>query len=233
MPKTMTWCRVFFLIIIFGLLLNSQAISKALGTQTNEEDIEILQVTLTGYTLSIILDFDFSNAFSQLETQNSSLTVLVLFGNYSQQSIFNIDAVMLFIHTVANESFLFWMFGNPYQQIQFWQLGTENEHYQINGDQLTLYFLEYSKLYDSDITIYVFAKIITDFEVNQSASDFSFVLEKFIRDLPQQISFPSVSDTTSEKSTTETDSLTSTATESESTTKEAPSLIYGFELVTI
>ncbi|MFX0171881.1 MAG: hypothetical protein ACFE9L_08175 [Candidatus Hodarchaeota archaeon] len=146
------------------------------------EKIEVLQVMQIDSTISIILDYNLSST-SKLNT-NDLLAVLVIFSESTQEESFTVKAAMLFFQTADDQFFLFWTLEDPYQQAQNWQLGTENEHYQINDDLLTLNFIEFLGINNQEIEITVLAKISSDFEVNSHMNDFRVILDRFITDLP-------------------------------------------------
>ncbi|MFX0124473.1 MAG: hypothetical protein ACFFAE_12595 [Candidatus Hodarchaeota archaeon] len=161
----------------------------------NEQPVDILQVTRIGSSISIVLDYDL-NSTSQLDI-NESLAVMVVF---SQDESSTIEAAMLFFHTVEEEYFLFWMLGDPFTQAQNWQIGVENEHFQIEYELLTLNFIEFQGIKDPDMEIIVLAKINSVYEVSTYTNDFRPILIQFITDLPISYEFPSIeTKATSEK----------------------------------
>ena len=181
---------------------------------TNEKSVEIFQVIQTGPSLSITLDYDL-NATSQLE-ENESLSVLVVFGN--QENHFAIQAAMLFLHTQEGQYYLFWMLGDPYLQAQNWQMGRENEHFIVDKELLTLFFIEFSDINNQEIETSVLAQIDTDSGVNQQTNDFRIILDQFMSKLP--ISYPLVSS-----------SITQTS--DESTQSTSGSLSPGFTILSL
>ncbi|MFX0050810.1 MAG: hypothetical protein ACFE8U_05890 [Candidatus Hermodarchaeota archaeon] len=144
------------------------------------EQIDVLQVMQFDSTIKIVLDYNLSST-SKLDT-NDLLTILVIFSESTQEEPFIVNAAMLFFHTADDQFFLFWTLEDPYQQAQNWQLGTENEHYQINDDLLTLNFIEFLGVNSQEIK--VLAKISSDFEVNSHMNDFRVILDQFIANLP-------------------------------------------------
>ncbi|UCE14566.1 MAG: hypothetical protein JSV04_05145, partial [Candidatus Heimdallarchaeota archaeon] len=145
---------------------------------------------------------------------------------------------MLFFHTIENKFFLFWMLGDPYTQAQNWQIGTEYEHYLTSNNQLTLTFIEFSGISNTEIT--VLAMFTSDIEVNAYGNDFRMTLDQFIEYLPLTYELPTIESTTTapvtetstteEKTTTE-DKTTTTTTEEKRTTE--PSLTAGFTLISL
>jgi hypothetical protein len=185
---------------------------------TNEVDVDIFQITQIGPAISIVLDYSF-NATSQLEI-NESLVVLVIFSITTQEDPFTVKASMLFFHAGENKSFLFWMFGDPFRQVQNWQPGIENVHFVADNDLLTLNFIEFLEISDPEIESTVLAKITSGTEVSAYTNDFRTVLEQFITDLPISYEFPFILSTTSEgtsgSSTTTTGETGTTTTKGDS-----------------
>ncbi|MHA2224545.1 MAG: hypothetical protein ACXAC8_05045 [Candidatus Hodarchaeales archaeon] len=161
---------------------------------TSEKSVEIFQVVQTGPSLSITLDYDL-NSTSQLE-ENELLSVLVVFGN--QEDHFAIQAAMFFLHTQGGQHYLFWMLGDPYRQAQNWQMGTENGHFIVDNELLTLFFIEFSDINNQEMETSVLAQISPDSGVNQQTNDFRILLDQFISELP--ISYLSISYSTSDES---------------------------------
>ncbi|MFW9855047.1 MAG: hypothetical protein ACFFFG_08290 [Candidatus Thorarchaeota archaeon] len=154
---------------------------------TNEKSVEIVEVVQTGPAIAITLEYNL-NTTSQLES-NELLAVLVVFG--IQEDPFVIKAAMLFLQTVEGQYYLFWTLGDPYRQAQNWQIGNENEHFTVDAELLTLFFIEFSDINNQNLETTVMAQITANFELNQQANDFRPILDQFIGRLP--ISYPSKS----------------------------------------
>lgn len=183
MSKTSIF-TLFVLIFIFKAF-PALAITDRINLQT--DSVDILQVTQSGPTVSIVLDYNLSST-SHLDT-NELFTVLVVFSDSSPEDPLTIQAAMLFFHTSEDQFFLFWMLGDPYKQAQNWQTGAKNEHYQTNGNLLTLIFLEFQGINNQETEFKTLAKISSDFEINSQANDFRVILDLFLVDLPLSYEF--------------------------------------------
>jgi hypothetical protein len=182
----------------------------------NQQTIDILQVTKIGSSISIVLDYDL-NSTSQLDS-NESLAVLVVL---NQEEPFNIEAAMLFFHTVKEQYFLFWMLGDPYTQAQNWQTGVENEHFFTDGELLNLNFIEYLGISDPQINTIVLALITSACKVKNQTNDFRPVLDQFITYLPVYYEIPSIDKpVTSEETSTEVTQEDTTESKGEKSSEE-------------
>lgn len=222
-----------FLISLLLLVVAIGVFPVLAFTETfNEGGVEIHQVTQIGPSLLIVLDYDL-NSTALLDT-NESLAVLVIFSDSTEEGTLSVQAAMLFFHTDDNQFLLFWMLGDPYKQAQNWQKGTENEHFQTDGDQLTLIFIEFSAIQNPEIAISVYAKI-TSSEINAYTNDFRIVLEQFIEELTISKDFPitttqTTSEETSGPSTTEkTEATTST----KDSSQRSADIASGFTILSI
>ncbi|MFX0183313.1 MAG: hypothetical protein ACFE95_09565 [Candidatus Hodarchaeota archaeon] len=192
MSKTSIF-TLFILIFIFKAF-PVLTITNTINLPTSH--VDVLQVNQSGPTLSILLDYNLSST-SYLDT-NELLNVLVVFSDSSQEDPLTIKAAMLFFHTSEDQFFLFWMLGDPYKQVQNWHTGTKNEHYQTNGNLLTLNFIEFQGISNQETECKILARISADFEVNSQVNDFREILDFFIADLPLSYEFshlPTPSDT--------------------------------------
>jgi len=192
MSKTSIF-TLFVLVFIFKAF-PALAITDTINLPT--DNVDVLHVTQSGPTLSIVLDYNLSST-SHLDT-NELLTVLVVFSDSSQEDPLTIQAAMLFFHTSEDQFFLFWMLGDPYKQAQNWQTGAKNEQYQPDGNLLTLNFIEFQGISNQETEFKILAKISSDFEINSLVNDFRVILDLFLADLPLSYEFsyqPSPSDT--------------------------------------
>ncbi|MFX1283916.1 MAG: hypothetical protein ACFFB5_09685 [Promethearchaeota archaeon] len=179
----MKMSKTFLIPLLLLILAIGTFPTLAFANTSNEEYIEVHQVIQNGPNILIELDYDLSST-SLLDT-NESLAVLVIFSDSTNEDTLTIQAAMLFFHTDDNQFLLFWMLGDPFKQAQNWQEGTENEHFQTDGDQLTLTFIEFVGAQEPEITVSVYARI-TSSEINAYTTDFRIVLDQFIEELTTQ-----------------------------------------------
>ena len=220
---------IFILVFTFGSFRIQAATDNSTTSNnmvtslliTNEVDVDILQKTQIGPAISIVLDYSF-NTTSQLDI-NESLVVLVIFSITTQEDPFTVQASMLFFHTVENQFFLFWMFGDPFRQAQNWQPGAENVHFRTDNDLLTLNFIEFLEISNPEIESTALAKITSGTEVSAYTNDFRVVLEQFMTDLPISYESPIIIPATSETEAT-------TSTKESSQTRTGTS---GFTILSI
>lgn len=219
-----------FLITLFLLVLAIGTFPVlAFADTSNEGSVEVHQVIQNGSGILIVLDYNL-NSTSQLDI-NESLAVLVIFSDSTKEDTLPVQAAMLFFHINDNQFFLFWMLGDPFKQAQNWQKGTENEHFQTDGDQLTLIFIEFSDISNPEITMTVLAKISSCCEVNAYSNDFRVVLEQFIAELPKSYEFPITTTTSEVTSGPSTTGETETTTSSEESSRT--DIVSGFTILSI
>ncbi|MFX0015399.1 MAG: hypothetical protein ACFFB2_09880 [Promethearchaeota archaeon] len=199
MSKTLIFI-IFLLTLNLGTLpviAESDLPIKSIKNIKNNQTVDILHVTKIDSTISIIMDYDL-NSTSQLAT-NESLVVLVIFSITTDENLYKIQAAMLFFHTGENQYFMFWMLGDPYKQAQDWQSGVKNEHFEINGDQLTLTFIEFLNIGNPEIETTVIAKLAFVGEVSVTTINFRPILDQFIAELPISYEIPSIGSSSSEE----------------------------------
>jgi len=219
-----------FLITLFLLVLAIRTFPElAFADTSNEGSVEVHEVIRNGSGILIGLDYDL-NSTSLLDT-NESLAVLVIFSDSTKEDTHPVQAAMLFFHTDDNQFFLFWMLGDPFKQAQNWQKGTENEHFRIDGDQLTLIFIEFWDINNPEITMTVLAKISSCCQVEAYTNDFRIVLEQFIAELPILHEFPMTTTTSEETSGPSTTGETETSTSSEESSRT--DIVSGFTILSI
>jgi hypothetical protein len=166
----------------------------------SSEKIDVIQVTQINTKITIVLDYNLSST-SKLDT-NELLAVLVTFSESTLEDPFAVHAAIIFFHTVDNQFFLFWTLEDPYHQAQNWQLGTENEHYQIYNELLILNFIEFLGINNQETEIRVLAKISSNFGVTTHTNDFRVILDQFIADLPLSYEYLHTEPLTSKKKRT-------------------------------
>ncbi|MHA1993271.1 MAG: hypothetical protein ACW97Z_01895 [Candidatus Hodarchaeales archaeon] len=143
-------------------------------------DVAILEVTKSSSQLLVTLDFDLFAAPTRGETK--SLVVFILF-SIPLDATTNYVGSMLFFRTNEGSNFLFWMLGDPFSASGIWQMGSENEHFQVDQHQLSMIFIENSEMDDPDLQIISLAKFVDIGSFDQDYVDFQPILNEFQPDV--------------------------------------------------
>ena len=110
------------------------------------------------------------------------------------------------------------MLGDPYKQAQNWQEGTENEHFQIIDETLTLNFIEFIGINNPGTEAIVLAKITLEFNQTDQMNDFRTILDEFVAYLPRPHEIPPTETTSEPTTTTSVEESTTTPTTSKEET---------------
>jgi hypothetical protein len=158
------------------------------------ERVPVIDVFQSGSHVSITLNYNFSTT-GQLGN-DGCLAVLVAFMNRTSNAP---EAAIMFFHTIKDQFLSFWMIGDPYHQAQHWQ---HSDHFQVNCSLLSLDFIEFLDISNTDIHLVVLASILTDFNLDTQTGDFQSILEEFEPDLHVDYWYPESTTTTTKLSTT-------------------------------
>lgn len=213
---------LIILFLSYSLLAGISLTQGSIEAPLTFNEITIYDVFQSGPYISIILDYNFST--TTLLSDSGTLAIVIAYVNHSSS---NIEAIELFFHTPSNDFHLFWMIGDPLQEVQQWYLGNIFEHYQVQENQLDLSFIEFLNINDPTIEILVKARILEDVTISSQSDDFSIILEYFFDVLPLpawSYSYPTTTSTFTTSWTTSTHSDTSTT---------KPSITTGFSFLII
>ncbi len=213
------------LLVGYSLLAGISLSQGSIDSQLTFNEIIVSDIFQSGPYTSIILDYNFST--TAILGDSGILAIVIAYINQSSSII---EAIELFFHTPSDEYLLFWMAGDPFREIQQWNLGNIFEHFQVQENQLDLTFIEYFNIDDPTIEILVRARILEDITISSQSIDFSIILENFYDVLPLpswSLSYPT------KTSTISTSKTTSTSTYSSTTTTTSSDLTPGFSFITI
>ncbi len=116
------------------------------------------------------------------------------------------------------------MLGDLFTTPGLWQSGSENEHFQVDYDQLSLIFIECPDMTNPDLKIVTLAKLFETGTIDQTSSDFQVILNEFLPDLEFLKEF--MMESTSTSTTTATSPPTTTTTTTTTKAKVSPGFLF-------
>ncbi|MHA1973612.1 MAG: hypothetical protein ACTSW1_11495 [Candidatus Hodarchaeales archaeon] len=167
-------------------------------------DVQIIEIYNNGPIIELELE---PYELTSSKDLNQTLVIFLAFGINSTESI-DIESAILFFHTSTDTYLLMWMIGNPYLE-QTWIVDTETEHFDMYDYQLEIIFSEYLNIFNPEVRIYAFAKILENIVVNENKHDMSDILDEFRDSFPFPVNLTySLPYTTSTHSTSTTTTTT-------------------------